>query len=666
MVTTGTTEQTNKKDETVPVGGPDSKLVSKLQGLINEARTAKEPVERKWKKWREYYEGEQWQDKPNRPSWRVSNVINVSYANVETALSVVMSMMPKLIANPTNEDSIEKAASVTAALRFLWKKLKIRKSVKLSLKDSLFYGSGILKVTWNPKVELVDEVVHDEEGNPRTEKQPRGEVSVRRVSPFHLDPDPLCLSLDTAAYTVEAKDVDMSYIRRRWPGKAREIRANVIGQPQLDKVWSSATNVVDVTRDPKYTKGEKVGIAAYSRNQVKLYEIWVRDIGLLYDEEDNPDWASLYEKYKNGRVLLMASNTILMDIENPYEDGELPYVKFDNIERPDMFWGKSEIEPIEPLQKELNRRSSQIMESANLTADPKILVPRSSGIKKETITTKPGEKIPFMGTIPPTYLTPPQFPAFASQSLDRTMQHIERVSGNYDLLGGARQAGVTAASAISYLVEQAEKRPRMKMENLNDALREMGELIISRIKQYYDKPRQIAIAKDDGSGDVDFYELYNQELGGHYDIDVEVGSNVPTSQTVLFQWAMSLFEVGALDNKWLLKAIDWPHRDQIIAELEAKKQAEEQKQMEMAQMGGQAQPGPPGPATGGPPSPPGQFSMRGGQPPQGAPQGEQSQPPAPPEGTDPEIASLVSQILEGANRGEGMPSEMQQILGGGR
>jgi len=53
--------------------------------------------------------------------------------------------------------------------------------------------------------------------------------------------------------------------------------------------------------------------------------------------------------------------------------------------------------------------------------------------------------------------------------------------------------------------------------------------------------------------------------------------------------------------------------------------------------------------------------MRGQQP-----QGPGGEPPAPPEGTDPEIASLVSQILEAAQQGEGMPLEMQQILGGGR
>ena len=664
---TGITDQTKQKTDEVPVGGPDSKLIGKLQALVTEAREQKAPIERKWKRWREYYEGKQWQDKPNRPSWRVSNVINVSFANVETALSVVMSMMPKLIANPTNQESVGKAESVTAALHFLWKKLKMRKSVKLALKDSLFYGSGIMKVTWNPSTNYVDEFVYDEEGNvqmddgkPKKAKQPIGEVSVRRVSPFHLDPDPLCLSLDEAAYTIETKDVDIGYIRKRWPEKARDVTANVIGQPQLDKVWDSSAAVVDTTRDPKYVRGAKGGGVISARSQVKLYEIWVKDIGLLYDDEDNPDWKSLYEKYKNGRVIIMAGDTKLMDIPNPYDDGQLPYIKFDNIERPDMFWGKSEIEPIEPLQKELNRRSSQIMESANLTADPKVLVPRSSGLKEESITTKPGEKIPYMGTAKPEYLIPPALPTYVMQNLDRTMGHVERVSGNYDLLGGARQANISAASAISNLMEQAEKRPRMKMENLNDALREMGELMVSRIRQYYDQRRQIAVSKDDGSGGVVFYEIYNKELGGHYDIEIEVGSNLPTSQTVLFQWAMSLFEIGVLDDKWLLTAIEWPHRDQIIADNEERKAKEQQQQMELAQMGGQSQQGPPGPTAGGP-QPPGQFSMRGQQP-----QGPGGEPPAPPEGTDPEIASLVSQILEAAQQGEGMPLEMQQILGGGR
>jgi hypothetical protein len=671
MDTTGTTDQAKISPLADPLSvesEKERKLVAHLRGLIQEARSAKEPLERDWKKWREMYEGQQWQEKRDRPSWRVSNVINVCYSNVETATAVIMSFIPKLIANPATPEAVESAEGVTQALRFLWKKLKARKKVRLAVKDSFFYGSGIMKVTWNNDVgELVEEVSYD--GTKMSRKE--GEMALSRVSPFHFDPDPLSLDLDTAAYTVEFKDVDLDYIRRRWPDKADRVKSDVIGTPALDKVWSSTAPVVDLTKDPKYVRGsdDSAKSGGYMRSQVKLYEIWVRDIGLLYDADDNPDWKALYEKYANGQVILMAGSVILMNEPNIFDDGKLPYAKFDNVERPDMFWGKSEIEPIEPLQKELNRRSSQMMESANLTADPKMLIPRSSGLKKESITTKPGEKIPYSGNVPPSYLTPPSLPAYVPQLLDRTMGHVERVSGNYELLGGSRQPGMMAASAISTMMEQAEKRPRLMMENLNDALVEMGELMLSRIRQYYDTKRQQAISSEDGSAGVKFIEIWNEKLQGHYTIDIDVGSNLPASATVLFQWASTLFEFGVLGKspKWLLDAIEWPHRDQIVKEWQAEQDMEQQQQMALAQAG---QP-PQGPPTGGPPQalPPGEFSMRGKQAGGPPPPAQGPPPPAPPEGVPPDIAALVSQILEAAPK-EGMPPEfeamLQQMQGGGQ
>jgi hypothetical protein len=668
----------------VGVGDANSRLASRVAGLIEESNRAKRTHETDWKKFREYYEGEQWPDKGQRASWRVSNVINVSFANVETATAVVMSMMPELIASPANEAGIETADKVSSALKFLWKKLGLRKTVTLSLKDALLYGSGILKVTWNPHVEFVDDFVYEEVPDPKdenatvwrkkkgedgkevTEHIPIGEVSVRRVSPFHFNPDPLALSIDDAAYVVEHKEVDMDYIRRRWPEKADLVTPDTDGVPVLDKAWSSKAPTVAVNKDSATVPGSRqAGNAGYNRSQVTLYEVWVRNIGLLYDPNEKVNWKAEYEKYPHGRVLVMAGSTILLDIANPYEDGHWPYQKFDNVDRPDMFWGKSEIEPILALQDELNRRSSQIMESANLTANPKVAIPLGSGLDKDTIfTTKPGEKWPYRGSIPPSFVTPPQLPAYVPQSLDRTMMHVERVSGNYDMLSGARPQGVTAASAISSVKEMAETRPRMKMENLCDALREVGQMMVSRMRQHYDRQREFSILKEDGSGQVDFDKIYSGDLGGEYDINIDVGATLPSSQTILFQWAMSMFEAGIIDAPAVLDSIQFPKRDRIQQRMEEQKQADMQQQMEMAQMQ-QGPQGPQAPQPQGEPMPPGEFSMRGEQAPPPQEQGPQGPtPPAPPGDMPPEAAALMSQILEAANNGEGMPPEVEAMLGG--
>lgn len=650
-------------DETplITLDGGDDSLVRNVTALVDESLAGKTYTERRWKEWRSFYEGDQW-DK-DRASWRVSNVINVSFANVETATAVVMSMMPKLIAKPANRVAVDAADRVTSALNFLWKKLDCKKTTVLCLKDALIYGSGVFKVVWNPFAGVMKEFpatdemgapVMDEMGQPQMIVQDIGDISVRRVSPFHFHPDPLALSINDAAYIVESRAVGLDYIRRRWPEKAHLVKENTAGLPVLDKIWSSRASTVDVSRDPKYTGGQKHGSAPL-RSQVELYEVWVRDLGLLYDSDLEIDWASLYEMYPNGRVIHVAGNVILQDMPNPFVDGRWPYVKFDDVERPDMFWGKGEIEPIEPLQKEINKRSSQIIENAQLVSNPKVLVPKGSGLKLDSMTSKPGEKWPYHGTTPPAYLVPPTMPNTVFTSLESAKRDVERVSGNYDMLAGQRPQGITSAAGISHLQEQAEKRPRMKMENLVGALREVGELILSRIRQYYDEPREVAISKDDGSGTVDFDSIWNEDLKGLYDIDIDVGSSLPSSQTLIFQQAMSLREIGVIkDDSDLLEVIDWPHRDRIIANNERVKQEEMQEQMMMMGMQG-GQGGPPGP-QGGPPQggmpPPGPWSMREGGPP-------------PPQDVPPELATLLQEMMQEAAATGQMPPELEEMLAGG-
>jgi len=673
MNTTGTTDSAQYNVTTgddgagrlVTLDVEKTMLAEKVNNLVTEAKQSKAALERGWKELREFYEGDQWDKK--RPTWRANNVINASFANVETSVAIIMSMLPKLIARPANETAVDTADRVTSALSFLWKKLKIRKSMLLSLKDSQIYGTGAMKVTWSNEagedrwLDLVDE-----EGNPqlddggeRAGKVVRlGEVCVRRVSPFHFHPDPLALSVEDAAYIVEAKEVDMDHIRKRYPEKAHLVTADTQGIPTLDRIWSNRAPIVDPSHDRGGAEGYSSSLPARSR--VTLYEVWVRSLGLLYGPDEVVDYKALYEQYPGGRVITIAGSVILNDMPNPFDDGKFPYILLPDVVLPDSFWSKGEIEPIKPLQKELNKRSSQLIENAEFLGNPKVLLPKLSGLKKKEMSTKPGEVWRYHHPYRPEFLTPPPLPAYIPGMLDTTKRDVEWVSGVHDVVMGRRPTGITAAAAIAELQEAAQMRPRLKMEMLNDALREIGELILSRIRQFYTEEREFAVTREDGSGKVDFHKIYSEELQGHYDIDVDIGSSLPTSQSLIFQQAVTLCELNKIDGEALLEVIEWPKRDRILARMKKQEEEDHARQMEMMQAGGQpqGQQGPPPSENQGPP-PPGEFSLRGG----GTPEG----PPPPPPDLHPEEASKMSQIMEKAAAGgaEQIPPELMQLLGGG-
>src|SRR5690606_3554371 len=81
-------------------------------------------------------------------------------------------------------------------------------------------------------------------------------------------------------------------------------------------------------------------------------------------------------------------------------------------------------------------------------------------------------------------------------------RNMETITGIHDVTQGRRPTGITAATAISLLQEAGQARIRDKARNLEDAIRRMGELIISRILQFYTPDRIIRIRGPEG--DVQF------------------------------------------------------------------------------------------------------------------------------------------------------------------
>jgi hypothetical protein len=594
----------------------DEELVTRCKALIEQAKQAKRGIEADWKKYRRYYEGYQW--KKGRASWKSNLVINVVFSTIETILPLLTDDIPLLIASPRNEEAYRKSEIVTGTMRFLWGKLEIDETLERVLDDGLIYGTGIFKVGWDTEAEprlLVDPatsepmLMHPETGevamreNPETgevevDKEagreqvlPIGEVRVTRLSPFFLFPDPCATSLDDAAYIIDAKPVDMTYIKKHWPDKAHLIQTDQLGLPESSSSWGDDVRIVDLKHDRAFTSpGDKE--EPTKRARVVLYEMWVKDPGLLVDAR--ADVAAEYEKYPGGRVITMASGVILHDRANPFADGHYPYALYQDYPLNDAFWAMGEVQQLLTLQQELNARAAQIVENAQMTGNPQWLVPTLAGIDRDTLNTRPGNYIPYNHPFKPEPTYPAQMPNYIFEFFESTKRDTEWISGVHDVTQGRSPAGVTAASAIAELQEAANTKVRKKIRIRDRTLRTLGKLILSRIQQFYNEERQVALSGADGG--LQFPTLWSDVLQGYFDIELETSTAWPVSRSTMFQQVLSLGELGWIDVEAGLKALKWQDRDKIIAR--NKQREEEQKQMQMAQAQGtppQGGPGPQGP-----------------------------------------------------------------------
>ena len=78
------------------------------------------------------------------------------------------------------------------------------------------------------------------------------------------------------------------------------------------------------------------------------------------------------------------------------------------------------------------------------------------------------------------------------------IDELKETSGNRDFSNGSTAAGVTSGSAIAALQEAGSKGSRDMIKGSYRAFRQICELIIELIRQFYDAPRTFRITGDNG------------------------------------------------------------------------------------------------------------------------------------------------------------------------
>ncbi len=168
------------------------------------------------------------------------------------------------------------------------------------------------------------------------------------------------------------------------------------------------------------------------------------------------------------------------------------------------------------------------------------------------------------------------------------IEELKQVSGNRDVNNGGVGAGVTAASAIAALQEAGSGISRDMIAASYRAFRQVVELCIELIREFYDTPRQFRIR---GAGAARFVTYDNSglqprsrggllgvDLGSRvpaFDIEVEVEKDTPFATAVNNELAMQLFRLGAFrpeaaaQTLLLLDMMDFRGKQQLKEKLMA-------------------------------------------------------------------------------------------------
>lgn len=530
-----------------------------------EAKKFRSTYDQNWDKWYRYYSGDHWEG--DRPKWRSLPVLNFIFSTIETILPIMTDGRPKINIVAAKPDAAPMADIIGAVADRIWTKNDMDLKLPMMVKNALKYGTGIAKIWWDNNI------------------KPTGDVALSVVDPRHFFPSPGALTIQDAAYVIFAANVPIETVHRQFPGKKvtagiweEELTVNkdIVGQKDRGHSFTGAVpNTVGTDVTVFRGRSNPMGGFMDRDKLVTLVEMWHRnDAGEV-------------------QVTVVANGKVLKDEPSPFNHDKFPFVKIVDYPIPSNFWGMGEIQQLEKLQDSINQRRGQTHDILKITASPPFVADTTSGVNPKAMTNRPGSIIYKHPGSEVKWLNPPQLPSalFTLQQMDK--QDFDAVSGVFDVTQGRRPVGVEAASAILGLQEAAQTRIRQKVRNMEASIRQMGEQLVALVQQFYTEERTIRIA---GNGSQSEFVTVNQpgvtDQGqevmindvsiGEFDIEIGVGSTMPTDKGRLGQLMVNLFQLGVVDRRAVLEntGMNSDEIERIISRMEAAEQAQQEQAMQ--------------------------------------------------------------------------------------
>jgi len=568
------------------------------------------------KQWLDYYKmfrGVQWSS--SRPKWKNSEIINLIFPTIQAQIPLQTDARPKFSFLPTDPTDMEFAETLDKVAEADWEKYNWMDPLFSVILDGYLYGAGLSEMGYNQKLEFG-----------------LGAPVYKDVDPFYCYPDPECQDINDSDsegfFYVFPEPTDR--LKRKYPKRANLIKSDIKDWVKINKtdLKSSDSNYFNSDREmPENTYGAVNDDTSIGRTLVFHYYAKPQDVEETVDQDDQGvKTYKVKKKYPGGRYLCIANGMVLNGIDDPlpFEDGLIPFSKYNNYKLPREFWGISECEQLESPQRVFNKILCFALDSLVYMGNPIWVMDTNSDVDEETLANVPGaviQKTPGSEVrrepgvaLSPTYM----------QVLDRLYTWFNDNAGNSEFSKGNAPGGVTAASAIEQLISASRTRIRQKQRNLDVYMRTVGRQYANRVFQFYKAPRiyritnsetganeftkfNTAVEPDEQGVDqkvayIQKYEPINPEdpksqmiagevkkliMRGELDIRVSTGSDLPFEMADKERKSLALFDRQIIDADEVLQQLNYPNKDKILARMQ---QIQMQRQQLAAQQGQPAQP----------------------------------------------------------------------------
>jgi hypothetical protein len=516
----------------------DILLAKLVQEEFSEGYDAKADRHDEWTTFDKYYRLNQWAESADL-DWRHYPVTSIITAFVDTETANIAAERPTPLFLGQRDFTEELGQRLTGHWNYLWSVNDVPLKYRTQQRKLAIVGCNVWQTVWNP--DLHNGI---------------GDVDILRRDPAEIFPDPSVKKLEDLQ---EAEYIILGLVRSLY--RARQVYG--------DKALQAALACGEVSETEIYSDNQPLS----RTKRLFLKERWFKEK------------RKLHRVVESGGVILWDSRKQAATAKNGlYAHGEYPFAIGNRVCLPNSIWGMGLVETTISIQDSINRMDAIIEDSAALTAAPQRWAWTDAQIDADKWTNEPGIIISTTMPGPESlgYLQPPSIPMYVREHRMTKVADGQFVSGINEFTRGAMPSVVDTATATMALIERG-------MAKMSEA-REMGMYPLKKViwqathlmlEMYRDKRpyREFLDGKwDTKTGDLQdlLTESHVNETGSgevtrkldpQYDIEMDLGSSLPTNQAMVRQVADKLFEMGRIPLEIYLEIIKFPYREQIIASI---------------------------------------------------------------------------------------------------
>lgn len=473
--------------------------------------------------------------------------VNLAFSTINVIAPSVAVNYPKVVVQANKPEDAKRAMFVEAVVNHLWRHHDFRTPFRRAVKDFLIFGHGWLKVGWKfvEQEQSIGELAREEMIN-----SAMAEIDQIAIESFMEGVEPP--SFDDVVASIPSTEMriveDQPFVERI---SVYDVYVDPAATCMEDARWIAQRIVrplEEVEKDRRYKpSARKKLIANYSRD---IYNENPNDDKVEYLEDQVVLWEYYDIMANTLSVYADGADEFLVDpVAMPYAYGH-PFVMLRNYDIPDHFYPMGDLEAIEPLQLELDKTRSQLMNDRKRYARKYLYHERSFGpAGREALESEDdGRFVPVIDENKPldqVVMPLPQVPLSAEiyNYSNIIANDINTVSGISEYARGAMPEIRRTATEASIIADAANARAADKLAIIEISIAQVAKRVVQLLQQFMTGEAMARVA--DAGGEDLFIPYGREEIVGEYDFDVQAGSTQPMNDTIRRQQAVSLLNAVA-------------------------------------------------------------------------------------------------------------------------